>query len=92
MDLDGVRTFVAVVDGGRFRDAAAVLGVTQQAVSKRIAALETRLGVRLFARGARGPRSRRTGRRSSRTPASCCAPRRAPSTRYGPDAAPCAST
>ncbi|ASY35074.1 LysR family transcriptional regulator [Streptomyces sp. CLI2509] len=54
MDLDGVRTFVAVVDGGRFRDAAAVLGVTQQAVSKRIAALETRLGVRLFARGARG--------------------------------------
>ncbi|NED88505.1 LysR family transcriptional regulator, partial [Streptomyces sp. SID11233] len=32
MDLDGVRTFVAVVDGGRFRDAAAVLGVTQQAV------------------------------------------------------------
>ncbi|WP_431033338.1 LysR family transcriptional regulator [Streptomyces sp. P6-2-1] len=54
MDLDGVRTFVAVVDRGRFRDAAAVLGVTQQAVSKRVAALEGRLGVRLFARTARG--------------------------------------
>ncbi|EFG65325.1 LysR family transcriptional regulator [Streptomyces sp. SPB074] len=32
----------------------AVLGVTQQTVSKRVAALEGHLGVRLFARGARG--------------------------------------
>ena len=56
MDLDAVRTFVAAADGGRFQDAAAELSVTQQAVSKRIAALEKGLGVRLFTRDARGVR------------------------------------
>ncbi|NUP20631.1 MAG: LysR family transcriptional regulator, partial [Streptomyces sp.] len=56
MDLDTVRTFVAVADAGRFQDAAATLSITQQAVSKRIAALEKRLGVRLFTRAARGAR------------------------------------
>ncbi|OPC78906.1 LysR family transcriptional regulator [Embleya scabrispora] len=54
VDLDAVRTFVAVVDAGRFRDAAAELSVTQQAVSKRVAALEKSLGVRLFTRTAQG--------------------------------------
>lgn len=54
MDLDAVRTFVAVVDAGRFRQAAAELAVTQQAVSKRIAALEKELGVRLLVRTPRG--------------------------------------
>ncbi|WP_338498497.1 LysR family transcriptional regulator [Streptomyces sp. SJL17-4] len=54
MDLDAVRTFLAVVDSGRFREAAAELAVTQQAVSKRVAALEKELGVRLLARTARG--------------------------------------
>ncbi|MER6672406.1 LysR family transcriptional regulator [Streptomyces sp. NPDC000983] len=54
MDLDAVRTFVAVADAGRFQEAADELGVTQQAVSKRIAALERDLGVRLFARTPRG--------------------------------------
>ncbi|MFK0282938.1 LysR family transcriptional regulator [Streptomyces sp. NPDC090499] len=54
MDLTAVRTFVAVADAGQFQEAAAVLGVTQQAVSKRIAALERELGVRLFTRTARG--------------------------------------
>ncbi|MFI2205150.1 LysR family transcriptional regulator [Streptomyces sp. NPDC020192] len=54
MDLDAVRTFVAVADAGRFQDAAAELSVTQQAVSKRVAALEKALGVRLFTRTARG--------------------------------------
>ncbi|MGW2637002.1 LysR family transcriptional regulator [Streptomyces sp. NPDC001348] len=54
MDLDTVRTFVAVADAGQFQEAAAELAVTQQAVSKRIAALERNLGVRLFARTARG--------------------------------------
>ncbi|MEU6281340.1 LysR family transcriptional regulator [Streptomyces sp. NPDC047028] len=54
MDLDTVRTFVAAADAGRFQDAAAELAVTQQAVSKRIAALERRLGVRLFTRTSRG--------------------------------------
>jgi DNA-binding transcriptional LysR family regulator len=56
MDLDAVRTFVAVVDTGRFAAAADDLSVTQQAVSKRIAALEKDLGVRLFTRTARGAR------------------------------------
>ncbi|KUL32037.1 LysR family transcriptional regulator [Streptomyces regalis] len=56
MDLDAVRTFVAAADAGRFQDAAATLSITQQAVSKRIAVLEKRLGVRLFTRTARGAR------------------------------------
>jgi DNA-binding transcriptional LysR family regulator len=54
MDLEAVRTFVAVTDTGRFRDAADDLAVTQQAVSKRVAALEKSLGVRLLSRSARG--------------------------------------
>ncbi|MCS0605821.1 LysR family transcriptional regulator [Streptomyces sp. LP11] len=54
MDLEAVRTFVAVADAGQFQEAAVELAVTQQAVSKRVAALERRLGVRLFTRTARG--------------------------------------
>jgi DNA-binding transcriptional LysR family regulator len=54
MDLNAVRTFVVATDEGQFQDAAAELGISQQAVSKRIAALEADLGVRLFARTARG--------------------------------------
>lgn len=51
-----VRTFVAVVDAGQFQEAAADLRITPQAVSKRVAALEKELGVRLFNRDARGAR------------------------------------
>ncbi|WP_328946559.1 LysR family transcriptional regulator [Streptomyces sp. NBC_00250] len=54
MDLEAVRTFLAVVDSGRFREAADELSITQQAVSKRVAALERELGVRLLDRTARG--------------------------------------
>jgi DNA-binding transcriptional LysR family regulator len=54
VDLDAVRTFVAAADTGQFQEAAAELSVTQQAVSKRIAALEKDLDVRLFTRTARG--------------------------------------
>ncbi|MEU1203748.1 LysR family transcriptional regulator [Nocardia sp. NPDC005825] len=54
MDLIGVRTFIAVADAGQFQEAAYALSITQQAVSKRIAALEKYLDVRLFARTARG--------------------------------------
>ncbi|WP_033338272.1 LysR family transcriptional regulator [Catenuloplanes japonicus] len=54
MDLETVRTFVTVVDAGRFQDAADVLSVSQQAVSKRIAALERDLGVPLLTRAPRG--------------------------------------
>ncbi|MEI5103767.1 LysR family transcriptional regulator [Streptomyces sp. PmtG] len=54
MDLNAVRTFVAAADAGQFQKAAVDLSLTQQAVSKRIAALEGDLGVRLFTRDARG--------------------------------------
>lgn len=54
MNLDAVRTFVAVADAGQVQEAAADLSITQQAVSKRITALENDLGVRLFTRTARG--------------------------------------
>ncbi len=54
MDTHAVRTFVAVADAGQFSEAAAELGVSQQAVSKRVAALEKDLGVALFTRTPRG--------------------------------------
>ncbi len=56
MDFEGVRTFVAAAEQGQFQEAAAQLSVTQQAVSKRIAALEAELGARLFTRTPRGAR------------------------------------
>ncbi|MEV4539739.1 LysR family transcriptional regulator [Asanoa sp. NPDC049518] len=54
MDLEAVRTFVAAADAGQFQEAGAALAITQQAVSKRVAALEQDLSVRLFTRSARG--------------------------------------
>lgn len=54
VDILAVRTFVAVADTGQFSAAADDLDVTQQAVSKRIAALESELGARLFTRTPRG--------------------------------------
>jgi DNA-binding transcriptional LysR family regulator len=54
VDFDAVRTFVAIADTGQFQETAAELSITQQAVSKRIAALERHLGVRLFTRTPRG--------------------------------------
>lgn len=56
MYLDAVRTFVAVVDTGQFQTAADELGITQQAASKRVAALERSLGIVLCTRTARGAR------------------------------------
>ncbi|NUU21518.1 MAG: LysR family transcriptional regulator [Streptomycetaceae bacterium] len=56
VDLNAVQTFVAAADAGQFQEAAAALSITQQAVSKRIAALEADLGVRLFTRTTRGAR------------------------------------
>ncbi len=49
-----MRTFVRAAELGRLQHAADELGVTQQAVSKRIAALERELEVRLFTRTPRG--------------------------------------
>ncbi len=54
VDLAAVRTVIAVARTGQFQLAAAELAITQQAVSKRVAALEKDLAVRLFTRSARG--------------------------------------
>ena len=51
--LEDAEVFVAVVDAAGFTAAAAALGVSQPAVSRRIAALESRLGVRLLTRSTR---------------------------------------
>ena len=50
LDLGAVRAVVAVDDERSFSDAALMLGISQQAVSKRIAKLESSLGTRLFTR------------------------------------------
>lgn len=92
MDLDAVRTFVAVTEAGQFSEAAADLSLTQQAVSKRVAALEKDLGVRLLTRTARGVQLTANGNRSCRMPVSCCRLRDGPPPRCGPAAAPCVST
>lgn len=56
MDLQAVRTFVAVADAEQFQAAADDLGLTQQAVSKRVAKLESELGVSLLDRTTRRAR------------------------------------
>lgn len=56
LDLGAVRTFLAVIDDGRFTEAADRLGMSQQAVSKRIARLESDLGVPLLNRSRAGAR------------------------------------
>jgi DNA-binding transcriptional LysR family regulator len=61
LDLSAVRAFLAVVDEGQFTDAAGLLGMTQQAVSKRIAKLETDLGVQLLSRSRTGARPTEDG-------------------------------
>ncbi|MFI0354520.1 LysR family transcriptional regulator [Actinomadura sp. 9N407] len=50
LDLGAVRAFVAVADDRYFGEAAVRLGVSQQAISKRIAKLESDLGTTLFRR------------------------------------------
>src|SRR6202045_1137502 len=52
--LAAMETFVAVVDSGSFSAAARRLNVGQPAVSKLIAQLEDRLGVKLLVRTTRG--------------------------------------
>ncbi|GAA2777949.1 LysR family transcriptional regulator [Crossiella cryophila] len=54
LDLGAVRAFVAIADEQHFGAAADLLGLTQQAVSKRIAKLETGLGATLLSRGRTG--------------------------------------
>lgn len=54
LDLDLLRTFVAVFEAGGFTRAAALLGRTQPAVSLQVQRLEEQLGTSLFDRGGRG--------------------------------------
>ncbi|GAA0960448.1 LysR family transcriptional regulator [Virgisporangium aurantiacum] len=54
VDTEALRSFVRAAELGQLQHAADELGVTQQAVSKRIATLERELAVRLFTRTARG--------------------------------------
>jgi len=54
MDIDLARTFLAVVDGGSFVEAARRVYVTQSTVSTRIRALEDQLGKPLFERSKAG--------------------------------------
>jgi DNA-binding transcriptional LysR family regulator len=54
LDLAAVRAFVAVTEERSFSEAAAALGISQQAISKRIARLESDLEARLFFRSRSG--------------------------------------
>ncbi|BDD69628.1 LysR family transcriptional regulator [Streptomyces anthocyanicus] len=56
MDVEALRTFVVVAGTGQFQAAADELGISQQAVSKRIAALERHVAVTLVVRSSRGSR------------------------------------
>ncbi len=52
--LAGLRLFIRVVETGSFSKASADLGLTQPTATKHVAALESRLGARLFHRSTRG--------------------------------------
>lgn len=52
-DINATSIFAAVVEVGSFSGAAERLGVTKSAVSKRVTALEARLGVKLLSRTTR---------------------------------------
>jgi DNA-binding transcriptional LysR family regulator len=62
LDLGAVRAFVAVTEERYFSEAATRLGISQQAVSKRIAKLESDLGLRLFSRTRNGAEPTEDGR------------------------------
>jgi len=63
MDMDQVRTFLAVVANGSFLEAATRLHVTQSTVSTRIQGLETYLGATLFIRNRSGAKLTPAGKR-----------------------------
>jgi DNA-binding transcriptional LysR family regulator len=63
VQLRQLQTLVAVVDAGTFTDAATALGVSQAAVSRSIAALESTLGARLLQRTTRHVTLTTTGSR-----------------------------
>ncbi len=59
--LEDMRLFVQTVDSGSFTDAADKLGLSKQFVSKRLIALEARLGVQLLVRTTRSLRTTDVG-------------------------------
>src|SRR3984957_6273193 len=61
--LSGIEVLAAVVEAGSFVRAAEQLGLTQSGVSRAVARLETRAGVRLFDRTARAIEMTEEGRR-----------------------------
>lgn len=61
--LNGIGTMVAVAEAGSFIRAADTLGLTASGVSRAIARLEARLGVRLFERNARATTLTEAGQR-----------------------------
>jgi DNA-binding transcriptional LysR family regulator len=63
MDWDNVRVFLAVARGGQFVAAARRLRIDHATVSRRIAALESQLGARLFDRRTTGARLTSAGER-----------------------------
>lgn len=54
MDIEDLRTFVEVADAGGVSPAARRLGISKSIVSRRLARLETALGIQLLARTTRG--------------------------------------
>ena len=63
IDTLGVQAFVAIADGGSFRQAAESLHVTQTAITQRLRKLETYLGVALVERTTRRTTLTEIGRR-----------------------------
>src|ERR1700761_5754875 len=61
--LGGIGVMVAVVEAGAFSRAGEVLGLSQSGVSRSVARLEERIGVRLFHRTARAISLTEEGRR-----------------------------
>lgn len=63
MDIDQVKTFLAVAAHGSFLEAAAQVNVTQSTVSARIQSLEQQFGTRLFVRNRAGASLTHAGER-----------------------------
>ena len=63
MDSNSLKAFLTIVDQGSFSEAAEILHLTQPAISKRLAALETQLGARLIDRSNRDIRLTDAGAR-----------------------------
>src|SRR5476649_2895191 len=63
IDVDQLRTFIAIVETGSFTKAAEVVHKTQSAVSMQMKRLEERLGKPIFARDGRASKLTEDGER-----------------------------